>query len=105
MSQRYDPPPASIGRHRRDATVDQPPQPGQMALILTGLSIGILLLSIQLWLLTIALELYLAGEGGQVWLIAAVSGAIFAGGMLMLRLLRRRPRIRRGSSGSNRARQ
>lgn len=104
MSKQYDPPPAYIGRHRRDTTVDQPPPPGHMVLILTGLSIGILLLSIQLWLLTIALELYLAGEGGRVWLIAAVSGAIFAGGMLMLRLLRRRPRIHHGSSGDHRAR-
>jgi hypothetical protein len=65
-----------------------------MALIMAGLAIGVLLLSIQLWLLTIALELYLAGEGDRVWLTALVSGAIFAGGLLMLRLLRRRPQVR-----------
>jgi hypothetical protein len=38
--------------------------------------------------------LYLAGEGNQVSLAALVSGAIFAGGMFMLRLIRRRPRVR-----------
>jgi hypothetical protein len=86
-------PPAHAGRQRTGNVADRPPPAGQMALIMAGLSIGILLLSIQLWLLTIALELYLAGEGERVGLIALVSGAIFAGGLLMLRLLRRRPRI------------
>ena len=89
--------PMYVGRKRPDATVDQPPPPGQMALVMTGLAIGILLMGIQLWLLTIALELYLAGEGHQVWLTALVSGAIFGGGLLMLWLLRRRPRVRRTS--------
>jgi hypothetical protein len=94
--------PAGTGRQRPGNAVDRPPA-GQMALVMAGLSIGILLLSIQLWLLTIALELYLAGEGTRVWLIALVSGAIFGGGLLMLRLLRRRPRIRSGP-GTSRAR-
>ena len=94
-----DPPPGYIGRKRPDAVVNRPPPPGHMALVLAGLSIGILMLGIQLWLLTIALELYLAGEGRQVWLIALVSGAIFGGGLLMLWLLRRRPRVRRGDYG------
>jgi hypothetical protein len=66
-----------------------------MVLILTGISIGILLLGVQLWLLTIALNRYLAGEGRDLWVIALVSAAIFAGGLFMLWLLRRRPRIRR----------
>ena len=95
MSKRYDTP-ASIGRKRRDESMSQPPAPGHIALVMTGLAIGVLLLAMQLWLLTIALELYLAGEGSRIWLIALVSGAIFAGGLLMLRLLRRRPRVRRG---------
>lgn len=99
---RFEPPPARIGRHRPDNAVDRPPPAGQMALVMAGLSIGILLLSIQLWLLTIALELFLAGEGERVWLIALVSGAIFAGGLLMLRVLRRRPRIQ--TSSASRAR-
>ena len=66
-----------------------------MGLVMAGLTIGILLMGIQLWLLTIALELYLAGHGERVWLVALISGAIFAGGLFMLRLLRRRPQIRR----------
>jgi hypothetical protein len=70
-----------------------------MTLVLAGLAIGLLLMGIQLWLLTIALDLYLAGAGARVWQLALVSGAIFLGGLLMLRLLRRRPRMRRPSAG------
>jgi hypothetical protein len=99
MSNRYDERPAYVGRKRPDEAVDGPPPPGQMGLVMAGLSIGILLMGIQLWLLTIALELYLAGEASDVWLIALVSGAIFAGGLFVLWLLRRRPRVRR-TSGS-----
>ncbi len=94
MSNGHKPPPAYVGRKRPDKAVDRPPLPGQMALIMAGLTIGVLLMGIQLWLLTIALELYLAGEGRQVWLTALVSGAIFAGGVFMLRLIRRRPQVR-----------
>ena len=94
MSNGHKPPPAYVGRKRPDRVVNQPPAPGYIGLVMAGLTIGVLLLSIQLWLLTIALELYLAGEGRQVWLTALVSGAIFAGGLFMLRLLRRRPRMR-----------
>jgi hypothetical protein len=100
MSRPSDYEPAYIGRKRPDRTVNQPPPPGQMALIMAGLMIGLLLMSIQLWLLTIALDLYLAGAGRQVWLIALVSGAIFLGGLLMLRLLRR-PRVRGVATGSS----
>lgn len=94
--------PSNIGIKRPDRAVDEPPPPGQMGLVMAGLMIGILLMSIQLWLLTIALELFLAGHGRDIWLIALVSGTIFAGGLLMLRLLRRRPRVRHGVSGSSR---
>ncbi len=102
MSMRSDHEPAYIGRKRPDRVVNQPPPPGQMALILAGLMIGLLLMSIQLWLLTIALDLYLAGAGRQIWLIALVSGAIFLGGLLMLRLLRRWPRVRSAATGDYR---
>ena len=97
MTNGHDPTPAFVGRKRPDRGVNQPPPPGQMALVMAGLSIGILLMALQLWLLTIALELYLAGEGARVWLTALVSGAIFGGGVWMLRLLRRRPVVRRGA--------
>ncbi len=93
------------GRAKRpDEAVDLPPPPGQMALVLAALTIGILLMGMQLWLLTIALELYLAGEGGRVWQTALVSGAIFLGGLLMLRLRRRRPRVRRAPHPAARSR-
>lgn len=74
---------------------DRPPAPGQMAMVLAALTIGILLMGIQLWLLTVALELYLSGEEGQVWQLALVSGGIFLGGLAMLWLLGRRPEVRR----------
>lgn len=64
------------------------PPPGRMAVVLTGLALGILLLGIQLWLLTIALDRYLAGEGGNIWALALISGLVFLGGLLGLRLLR-----------------
>lgn len=83
------------GVKRPDRSAGELPPPGQMGLVMAGLTIGLLLMSVQLWLLTIALELYLAGEGQRIWLVALISGLIFAGGLLMLRLLRRRPRVRR----------
>jgi hypothetical protein len=89
--------PAFVGRMRSDEAVSHPPPPGQMTLILAGLMIGLLLMGIQLWLLTIALDLYLAGAGTQIWQLALLSGGIFLGGLLMLRLLSRRPRVRRTS--------
>ena len=71
------------------------PRPGQTAIVSAALAIGIILMAIQLWLLTVALDLFLAGRGDQVWQQAVVSGAIFAGGLLVLWLLRRRPRMKR----------
>lgn len=91
--------PAFVGRTRPDESVSQPPPPGQMTLVLAGLAIGLLLMGIQLWLLTIALDLYLAGAGARIWQLALVSGAIFLGGLLMLRLLNRQPHVRRTTSG------
>ncbi len=72
-----------------------PPAPGRQAVVLAALVIGGLLLAIQLWFLTVALELYLDGQGDQVWLLSVFSGLVFVGGMLVLRLLSRRAQIRR----------
>jgi hypothetical protein len=69
------------------------PTPGRLAVVMAALMIGLLLMGTQLWLLTVALELYLGGHGRQVWLLALVSGAIFAGGVLMVRQLGRQPRL------------
>jgi hypothetical protein len=71
------------------------PPPGQLAVVMAALMLGLLLMGIQLWLLTVALELYLSGHGPQVWLLALVSGLIFVGGLLVLNVLRRRPRLPR----------
>lgn len=72
--------------------VEQRPPLGQIAVVLMALTIGILLMGIQLWLLTIALDLYLAASGAWLWLLVIISGLIFLGGLLMLRVLKRRPR-------------
>jgi hypothetical protein len=70
--------------------------PGRGPLAIAALAIGLLLMAIQLWLLTVALELFLSGHGTDVWPLALISGCIFAGGLGMLWLLRRRPGVRRG---------
>jgi hypothetical protein len=84
-------PPAHGGEPGHDEQTDRPPPPGQGPIVLAGLSLGVVLMGIQLWLLTVALDLYLGGSGSQVWSIALISGLIFLGGLLMLWLLDRRP--------------
>jgi hypothetical protein len=69
------------------------PAPGQLAVLMAALLVGLLLMGMQLWLLTVALDLYLGGQGRQIWRLALVSGAIFAGGVVMLKVLSRRPRL------------
>jgi hypothetical protein len=73
--------------------MDEPPRPGQAALVGAGLAIGLLLMGVQLWLLTVALDLYLAGYGHEIWSLALVSGLIFLGGLAVLWLLAKRPRV------------
>lgn len=73
---------------------DTPPAaPGRAAVLLAALLVGLLLMGMQLWLLTVALDLYLGGQGRQIWLLALVSGLIFVGGVVMLAVLGRRPRL------------
>ena len=79
----------------RQHETEEPPLPGQKALVSAGLATGILLLGCQLWMLTVALDLLLAGHGELIWIAALVSGAIFAGGLLMLWVLKRRPHVHR----------
>ncbi|MCC7104027.1 MAG: hypothetical protein IT307_02695 [Chloroflexi bacterium] len=78
---------------------DPTPPPGQLALVLAALLLGVLLMGLQLWLLTVALELYLSGAGRQGWLLALVSGLIFGGGLLTLRVLSRPSPVRGGMEG------
>lgn len=71
--------------------------PGRQALLLAALIIGLLMLGMQLWLLTVALDLYLSGDGDVIWGVALASGTLFAGGLFAIWLLSRRPRVvRRG---------
>jgi hypothetical protein len=81
--------------YQPDVPVDRPPSPGRQALLLAALLVGLLLMGLQLWLLTVALDLYLGGAGDQVWLLALISGLVFLGGVLALRVLGRRPRFGR----------
>ncbi len=84
------------GARPGDAAGEPRTPPGLRALLLAALALGILMLAVQLWLLTVSLDLYLGGRGGEVVSLAIVSGAIFLGGLLALRLLSvgERPRRR-----------
>lgn len=73
------------------SNVEHSPPPGQVAVFLMSLVVGILLMGIQLWLLTVALDLYLAGRGAFLWLMGVISGLVFLGGLLILRVLERHP--------------
>lgn len=66
------------------------PLPGEGGIVLLGLSIGILLMGVQLWLLTLAFDLYQLGEDEDTLLVALWSGLIFLGGLGMLAILNRR---------------
>lgn len=75
--------------------VERSPSPGQVGILLASLAIGILLMGIQLWLLTISLDLYLGGNNGYIWILAIISGLVFLGGILILRMLAQHPQTRR----------
>lgn len=77
------------------------PPPGQVAVVMMSLMIGILLMGIQLWLLTVALNLYLAGRSGFLWVIGVITCLVFLGGLLILRVLERRPRSLRQLAGNS----
>jgi hypothetical protein len=81
--------------YQPDVPVERPPAPGTQALLLAVLVLGVILMGIQLWLLTVALDLYLGGAGDGIWWLAVVSGLVFAGGLFALWLTERRPRVRR----------
>jgi hypothetical protein len=73
---------------------DRPAPPGREALVMAAVAIGVILLAIQLWLLTVALDIYLAGERGQLWVLALLSGLVFIGGLAAIRVIARRTRPR-----------
>ena len=88
------PPSIFQDQYQPDVAANRAPPPGRQALLLAALVIGFLLLAIQLWLLTVALDLYLGGSGEEVWLLALVSGFVFLGGLLALRLIEHPPHTR-----------
>jgi hypothetical protein len=67
------------------------PRPGQDVIVTMGLAIGLLLMALQLWLLTLAFDLYLARKRGDTLSVAFFSGLVFLGGIVMLLLIERRP--------------
>lgn len=86
-------------RHLRPESVDPERVPrrtpaGQSAIVGLGLAFGIILMGMQLWLLTLAFDLYLSDEPREILVLAGFSGLVFLGGLLMLRLLDRDPRPR-----------
>ncbi len=89
----------SAGRpYWASVVLEEPSPPGQTPVVGAARALGILLLGVQLWLLTIALDLYLGGNGGQVWQIALISGdghLVASSGVGMLWVLARPPRMRR----------
>ena len=82
-------PPAFVAHERIERTVRRQALPGQMALILTGLAIGLLLMGIQLQLLSVAIDFYLSGLNNHVWPLVLATGAIFLDGLVILWIVRR----------------
>jgi hypothetical protein len=68
------------------------PPSGLVAIVTAGLAIGIVLVGIQLWLLTIALDFYLSGHTDGSWGLLLISGCVFLGGLLLMAILARQTR-------------
>jgi hypothetical protein len=60
-------------------------------------------MAIQLWILTVALEQFKRHYYGEVNVLTGISATIFAGGVVMLWLLRRTPKVRREAPSSRRS--
>lgn len=80
------------------ADLSQRELPGRSSVAFLGLMLGLVLMAIQLWLLTLAFDLYLAGERAETVWVAIVSGLIFLGGLGILWFLDHRPRRPRASA-------
>ncbi len=66
----------------------------EQPVLTAALALGLVLMGIQLWILTVALDLLLGGRTEGLLRLAAVSGAVFAGGVVVLELLRARSRVK-----------
>jgi len=83
------------GRAARPASAERRAPHGVEALVATLVAIGVVLLAIQLWLLTVALDMYLGGDRGELWVLALLSGLVFLGGLGAVRLIGRLGRMGR----------
>ncbi len=73
------------------------PPPGEFGLLGAALAIGLLLLGLQLWILTVALDAFQRHNNNQLYALAGISALIFLGGAAILWILRRTPSVRRTS--------
>jgi len=73
------------------------PPPGESGLVGAALMIGMLLLALQLWILTVALEEFQRHNDKRIYILAGISAVIFAGGLAGRWALKRTPSIRRTS--------
>lgn len=73
------------------------PAPGEASLVSAALAVGILLMGLQLWILTVALEEFQRHNETRIYLLAGISALIFGGGVAIRWLLKRTPSIRRTS--------
>lgn len=73
------------------------PPPGEAGLVGAALMVGILLLALQLWILTVTLEEFQRHNDQRTYILAGMSALIFAGGLAVRWLLKRTPSIRRTS--------
>lgn len=78
------------GHERRNPT----PPPGEGALLSAAVAMGILLMGIQLWILTVALEQFERHRYNEVYALTGISALIFIGGVAILWMLRRTPSVR-----------
>ena len=67
---------------------NEPVPPWAGPILATALTVGLVLMGLQLWLLTVALDLLLGGRSEGFGRLALASAAVFAGGVLVLRVLR-----------------
>jgi hypothetical protein len=80
--------------NRRPFAAGDPVRAWEGPVLTTALALGLVLMAVQLWLLTVALDLLLSGRRDGLVALAIASGAVFLGGLLVLKLLRARPRVR-----------
>jgi hypothetical protein len=86
---RHDSSSRTLGSGAGDRAPRRLPTSGQAAIVLAGLALGALLMSMQLWLLTVALDLYLGGSENGAWPLAIISGLVFLGGILAVSMIGR----------------